>query len=94
MDHLHGNVIRHGQGNEDNVVNKEKKISCTSVTDKDLEKILHAKIKEFNSKIEMGRSIKLLVDKHGYNVNGFDNDMKEALKTYELHGETKSEIEK
>ena len=45
MDHLHGNVIRHEQGNEDNVVNKEKKIICTSVTDEDSEKILHAKMK-------------------------------------------------
>ena len=42
--------------------------------------------------MELGRCGKLLVDEHGYNVNGLDNDMKEALKTYELHGETKSEI--
>ena len=65
MDHLHGNVIRHEQENEDNVVNKEKKISCTSVTDEDLEKRLHAKMKEFNSKIEMGRKVKLIVNMNG-----------------------------
>ena len=43
-------------------------------------------MKEFNRKIEMGRNIKLLVDKHGYNENMLDNDMMEALKTYKLHG--------
>ena len=26
------------------------------------------------------------MDKHGYNENGLDNDMKEALKTYKLYG--------
>ena len=57
-----------------------------SVTDEDLEKRLHAKMKEFNSKIEMGRKLKLLVDKNRYNVNGLDNDMIEALKIYKLHG--------
>merc|ERR1711954_211687 len=34
----------------------------------------------------MGRNINLLVDKHGYIECMFDNDMMEALKTYELHG--------
>ena len=72
MDHLHGNVIRHEQENKDNVVTrglydgktednvttKGQQISYTSVTDEDLEKRLHAKMKEFNSKIEMGREVK------------------------------------
>ena len=56
-----------------------------------LEKRLHAKMKEFNRRIEMGRIIKLLVDKYGYNGNGLDNDMMEALKTYKLHGKNKEE---
>ena len=37
MDHLHGNVIRHEQENEDNVVNKGMKKSFTSVNNEDLE---------------------------------------------------------
>jgi len=30
--------------------------------------------------------IKLLVDKQGFNENGLKNGMKEALKTFKLHG--------
>ena len=44
-----------------------------SVTDEDLEKRLHAKMKEFNSKIEMERKVKLIVDK-----NRLDNDTMET----------------
>ena len=76
----------HDGKTEDNVANNEEQISCTSERFMGLEKILHAKNKEFNRKIEMGRNIKLHVDKHGYNENGLDNDMMVALKTYELHG--------
>ena len=37
MNHLHGNVIRHEQENEDNVVNKGMKKSITSGCDEDSE---------------------------------------------------------
>ena len=43
-------------------------------------------MKEFNRKIELGRYVKLVVDTNGYNENGLDNDMMEALKTFKLHG--------
>ena len=60
----------------------------------------------FNRKIELEQKLKLIVDKHGYNVNGLSEDMKDALitydklpqhmkdllKTYELHGETKEDM--
>ena len=99
-DNLKKHMKRHERENEDNVVTKglhdrktednaatnEEQISCTSERFMGLEKILHAKNKEFNRKIEMGRNIKLLVDMHGYNENMLDNDMMEALKTYKLHG--------
>ena len=74
----------HDEKTEDNVVNKEQKISCTSVTDEDLEKRVLVQIKEFNRKIKLGINFKLTVDKHGFNENGLENDMKEALKTYKL----------
>ena len=70
----------YGGKTEDNVTTKGQKISYTSVMDEDLEKRLHAKMKEFNSRIEMGRKVKLIVDKNRYNLNGLDNDMMEALK--------------
>ena len=51
-------------------------------------------MEEFNRKIELGQKLKLIVNKQGYNVNGLSQDMKDALKTYELHGETKEDMYK
>ena len=85
----------HDGKTEDNIVNKgvlDGKTEDNIVTKWVKKRFTHEQLEEFNRKIELGRCGKLLVDKHGYNVNGLDNDMKEALKTYELHGETKSEI--
>ena len=42
--------------------------------------------KEFNRKIELGRNLKTIVDKHQFNENIFEGDMKDALQTYKLHG--------
>ena len=67
----------------DNIGTNEEQISCI---DEELEKRVSAKMKEFNRKIELGRKLNKIMDKHGYNENGLDNDMKVALKTYELHG--------
>ena len=102
-DHLKRHMKKHDVKTEDNDVTKglhdgkteddigtnEEQISCI---DEELEKSVSAQMDEFDRKMELGRYVKLVVDKHGYNVNGLDNDMKEALKTYELHGETKSLI--
>ena len=73
----------------DIVATKGQQIRCTSEKSMGLEKRLHAKLKEFNRKMEIGRKVKFILDKHGYNENGLDNHMKEALKTYELHGKLK-----
>ena len=71
-----------------------QQISYASVTDEELEnEVIHIN-GEFNRKIELGRYVKLLVDQHGFNENGLDNDMKDALKTYELHGKTKEDMYK
>ena len=84
--------------NEDNVVtsrlydgktengDNKQKISCSSEKFIGLEKRVIDLNKEFNRKIELGRNLKLFVDKHGFNENIFDIDMKEALQTYQLHG--------
>merc|ERR1712025_414381 len=82
-DNLKKHMKKHERGNEDNVATNEDQISCT---DEELEKSVSAKMKEFNRKIELGRKLNKIMDKHGYNENGLDNDMMVALKTYELHG--------
>ena len=76
----------HDGKTEDNVANNEEQISCTSERFMGLEKILHAKNKEFNRKIELGREVNKIVNKHGYNENMLDNDMMEALRTFKLLG--------
>ena len=60
-------------------------------TDEELEKRVFAQMEEFNRKIELGLKLNKIMDKHGFNENGLDNDMMEALKTYELHGKNKEE---
>ena len=80
----------HDVGRDDNIVTKglhdgktnEEQICCT---DGELEKRESAEMEEFNRKIELGRYEKLVVDTNGYNANGLDNDMMEALKTYKLY---------
>jgi len=84
--------------NEDNVVtsrlydgktengDNKQKISCSSEKFIGLEKRVIDLNKEFNRKIELGRNLKKIVDKHGFNENIFESDMKEALQTYKLHG--------
>ena len=59
-----------------------------SGNDEELEKRVININKEFNRKIELGRKLNKIVNKHGYNEHIFEweNDMKEALKTYKLHG--------
>ena len=49
----------------------------------DLAKRVLSQIKELNRKIKVGVTLKLTVDKHGYNVNELSQDMKDALKTYD-----------
>ena len=46
------------------------------------------------SLIENGQNFKLVVDKHGYNVNKLSKDMMDALKVYKLHGETREDMYK
>ena len=67
---------------EDNVATKEQQISCTSVTDEELEKRLFHINEEFDRKIWLGQKMKFTVDKHGYNVNRLSRDMNDVLKTY------------
>ena len=99
-DHLKRHMKRHEEktGHEDNVVTSRlydgetengengQKISCSSEKFIGLEKKVIGLNREFNRKIELGRNLKLIVDKYGFNENIFESDMKEALQTYKLHG--------
>ena len=76
----------HDGKTEDNIGTNEEQISCNSERFMGLEKILHAKNKEFNRKIELGREVNKIVNKHGVNDASLSINNKEALKTYELHG--------
>ena len=85
----------HDVGRDDNIVTKglhdgktnEEQICCT---DGELEKRESAEMEEFNRKIELGRKLNKILNKHGFNENIFEweKDMKEALKTYKLYGKT------
>ena len=48
-------------------------------------------MKEFDKKIELEPRLKLTVDKNGHVEIGLSQHMKNAMKSYELHGETKEE---
>ena len=51
-----------------------------------LEKNVRSYVDEFNRKIEIGRNLKIIINKHGFNTHALPENMKEALKTYELYG--------
>ena len=73
----------HDGKTEDNIGTNEEQISCI---DEELEKSVSAQMDEFDRKMELGRKLNKIMDKHGYNENGLNNDMMVALKTYKLHG--------
>ena len=67
--------------NDDTIITNREQISYTSEKFIGLEKRVFSQINEFNRKIELGRNLKLIVDKHGLNENGLESDMKVALQT-------------
>ena len=58
---------------------------CTSLNLEELEKNVESQVNEFNRKIELGKKLKIIMNKRGFNINVLESDMKEALKTYELY---------
>ena len=85
------NVVTYGLNNgetvnEDTIITNGMKKCCTSENFIGLEKKVIGLNREFNRKIELGRNLKLIVDKYGFNENIFESDMKEALQTYQIHG--------
>ena len=59
---------------------------CTSLNLVELEKNVESYVDEFNRKIELGRNLKIIINKRGFNTHALPENMKEALKTYELYG--------
>ena len=76
---------------ENNIVTNGEHIRYTDEKFIAVKKRVFAELEEFDRKMELGRYVKLVVDKHGVNENGLGNETKEALKTYELHGGTEEE---
>ena len=76
----------HDGKTEDNILTKGPQIRYTDEQFIALKKKVSAQMDEFDRKMELGRNLNKIMNESGYNENGLDNDMKEALKTYELHG--------
>ena len=51
-----------------------------------LERNVECEVDEFNRKIELGRNLKIILNKRRFNIHALPNNMKDALKTYELYG--------
>ena len=88
-DNLGRHMKKHERQNEDNVATNVEE-TCLgngkSGNDEELEKRVIAQMNEFERKMELGRKVKVIVNKHNFNVNGLEKDMKDALDTYQLHG--------
>ena len=78
-------------GTDDNILTKRPQIRYTEEQYIALKKKVSAQMEEFDRKMELGRNLNKIMNEGGYNENGLDNDMMEALKTYELHGKNKEE---
>ena len=89
-DVLQRHMKRHERKNENNVVVTNGQGTTLgngkSGNDEELEKRVIAQMNEFERKMELGRKVKVIVNKHNFNVNGLEKDMKDALDTYQLHG--------
>ena len=70
----------HDGKTEDNVETNGQQIGYTSEKFIAVQKRVFPNLEEFNRKMELGRYVKIVVDKHGLNENGLDNDLKDALK--------------
>ena len=72
--------------NVDEAENGTSSMKYTGLNFEKLERNVLCQSDKFNRKIELGRQLKIIINKHGLNINALDSDMKEALKTYELYG--------
>ena len=66
--------------------NVTSSVKCANLNLEKLERECFAHVDEFERKIELGRNLKILINKHDFNINAFPENKKEALKTYELYG--------
>ena len=72
--------------NVDDVGTGTSSVKCTNIDLEMLEKNCESYEEEFNRKIELGRNLKIIINKRGFNIHALPHDMKEALKTYRLYG--------
>ena len=72
--------------NVDEAETRVSSVKCTGLNFEKMEMSVIAEMNEFERKIELGRNLKTIINKHGFNINGLGRDKKDALHTYELHG--------
>ena len=53
---------------------------CTSLNLEELEKNVESQVIEFNRKIEIGRKLKIIINKRGFNINALHKYMIYAIK--------------
>ena len=61
-------------------------VKCTNIDLEMLEKNVESYVDEFNRKIELGRNLKIKINKCGFSMHALPENMKEALKIYEQYG--------
>ena len=81
-----GSSRRGEMKNVDDVGTGTSSVKCTNIDLEMLEKNCESYEEEFNRKIELGRNLKIIINKRGFNIQAWPHDMKEALKTYRLYG--------
>ena len=63
-----------------------RSVKCTHINFEELEKNIESHVDEFNRKIEFGGNLKTILNKYGYKIHCLSQNMKDALKAYELNG--------
>ena len=61
-------------------------VKCTNINLEKLRSECFAINQDLERKIELGRNLKIIINKHGFNTHALLENMNEALKTYELYG--------
>ena len=71
--------IAHTSGTERTAVNVATNGEHISCTDKEVEKLVSAQMKEFDRKIELGQKVKFILDKHAFKKVWLSHELKDAL---------------
>ena len=87
-DHLKTHMKRHIRKIEevDDKDIHEISVKYSSSNFEKLEKYVLCQMEKFESKIVLGRKLNIIIEKHDLNTHALSQNMKDALKVYELYG--------